>query len=409
MADRESLQWMQAEDLYSEIQSAAMFSIFGVSPTLMGSSPEETDEVFRNILEVCPSYYPAWFHRGEYMLRVGKNGDGESYMEKGFNFLAETVEDEEEFGSILFQRVEALEKLLRYDLIGKYLERAIRIFPENGTLHDELAFYLLKNQKPDTTNALRYQTKALELDPDNEYFINNLGWVYLMMGNHQEAEEHFERAIAYDHNLPGVIRNRDAARYMRKHKLSYAEFLVRPVDHRELKEMKECRDLEELEEIVTDFNADRMEAFKRKQIESAADSLHPVLDTLKYIELFLESAEETATDEEDLGFLIYDDLPKLNRNIDIFLFNYIYNSELMDQQFFIDTANALKGFYQFFRDVNLVSPGDFQQFSEIVEKRVPEMAEKIDHFLELRHDVTLTEDERETTILNLFGMNPPSE
>lgn len=46
--------------------------------------------------------------------------------------------------------------------------------------------------------ALQASRRALELEPDNQQFMNNLGWTLLEAGNSIEARSTLERAVAMD-------------------------------------------------------------------------------------------------------------------------------------------------------------------------------------------------------------------
>ena len=44
--------------------------------------------------------------------------------------------------------------------------------------------------------AVQLITKALELEPDNGYFIDSLGWAYFQQGRYPEALDQLKRAVA---------------------------------------------------------------------------------------------------------------------------------------------------------------------------------------------------------------------
>ncbi len=402
---RKSPEWQAVEQRFIEmsgINTGLSSSIVGMNPTHLGITPEEFDRGMMEILDVCPQFYPVWFVRGEYMLRIGNTDDGEHYTEKALNYVGEIVDDEEEYSRILFQKVEILEKLLRYDLAAKYMERAIRIFPENASFYDELAFYQLKLPKPDLNGALRMQLRALELEPDDEQYINNLGWVYLMREDYQRAEEHFERALSYDPDIPGGLANRDTCEYMQEHRISYYKFLLRPADREEIKDLLDDRDFEEAEELRQSYNNDRIEAFKIHHLQNKTFPTHDFLDMLQYIGNFMQSVEQSLSGEEKI--FLYENARLINQKARTLFCYFIMDADMMDEQLLKDTAEAVREFYDFLCNENLVPTEQYQQLATGIKDLTGDLSWRVEKYLHLRHDVTLEEDEREEAIARLFDL-----
>ncbi len=141
---RKTAEWREAEKWYSQLHTLSVFSIMGMGFTSGPGPAEELDRTLEEILALCPMYFPAWFHRGEFMLRIGRTPGGEEFIEKAFDYLVKIVRDEEEFRQIFSQRTGNLEKLLRYDLAVRYTEKATRLFPDTPAFYDDLAFYTLQ-------------------------------------------------------------------------------------------------------------------------------------------------------------------------------------------------------------------------------------------------------------------------
>ena len=61
-----------------------------------------------------------------------------------------------------------------------------------------LGYYIAdKNMKLDEAEDL--VERALELDPENGYYLDSLGWVYYRQGNGEDAVDYIERALL---NMP---------------------------------------------------------------------------------------------------------------------------------------------------------------------------------------------------------------
>lgn len=78
-----------------------------------------------------------------------------------------------------------------------YLEKALRIDPDNATALNSLGFILADgNIKLDT--ALGYCKRAVTQKPDNPAYLDSLGWVYYRMGKLDEALACIGKALQHD-------------------------------------------------------------------------------------------------------------------------------------------------------------------------------------------------------------------
>lgn len=59
---------------------------------------------------------------------------------------------------------------------------------------------LLSKQKDREQEAIEYLTRALELDPNNPEYLDNIGWLYYKMGDTQKALVHIKKAYDQDPN-----------------------------------------------------------------------------------------------------------------------------------------------------------------------------------------------------------------
>ncbi len=75
------------------------------------------------------------------------------------------------------------------------LEQVLDEYPENvGALND--LGYLWVEQNKNLDRALRMIQQAVEADPDNEAYLDSLGWAYFQMGRFAEAVEELKKAVA---------------------------------------------------------------------------------------------------------------------------------------------------------------------------------------------------------------------
>ncbi len=391
-------EWREAENWFKQLHASPVFSFFG-GGIMPGPDSEALDGELAKLLTFCPDYFPAWFYRGEYMLRAGKAAEGEQYIKSGFDHMAVVLEKEEEFERVLYQQVENLEKLLRYDLTAALMEKAIRLFPDTACYYDDLAYYILQLPDRDKSEALRRQEKALDLDPDNDCFINNTGWIHLMMGNFHEAEQSFNKALDFNVDNPGALKNLDTAEYMRAHKLYYLEYLLRPADMKEIRNLRENVDFEGATELCREYNTDREDAFQTHALQNKTMHPHDILNVLQPFRFFMKDVEKTMVDD----IFLYENIDLLCDNFKLFLYRFIRTREFIEEQMLLEINRSLAIFYDFLRDKNLITTDQHKRFNDRINSTIGEFSRKIEDYNRLRHDFNLQEAEREKGIEELFG------
>ncbi|UCH93086.1 MAG: tetratricopeptide repeat protein, partial [Candidatus Aminicenantes bacterium] len=377
---RKTPPWREAEQKFNQVHTWSVFSIMGVSPTL-GPTLEELDQELTEILAGCPEFFPAWFKQGEYMLRIGETAKGEEFIDKAFNHLVNIVREEEELRQMLSPRIENLEKLLRYDLAVKYLEKAIRLFPDTATYYDDLAFYILQLPDRDNSEALRRQEEALEIDPGNDYFVNNLGWVHLMNGNYQQAQEYFQKAMEFNPDNPSAWENLEAAEYMDQHRLTYFEYLLRPADMDMLNDLFKAADFQGAAELCQVYNTDRREAFKIHHLQKKNLPSHEILNILQPFKFFMNTLEKRVDDE----IFLYENMDLVHNKFKYFLYQFLLNSDNVDELLLDDICRSLTVFYDFLRETNLLTTDQYKRFVGLITPLIKEFSGKIDQFNRVRH------------------------
>lgn len=348
---RDTYEWRNAQDLFKRVYSRRpVFSIIVDGPT-PGASWAAIDYILREILEGCPQFFPALFQRGEYLLRIGKTIEGEELIGKAFNNAFDILRDEEEFSETISQRTENLGELLRYDLAAKYMDMATRLFPDNAAFYDYLAFYLLQLPGTDKSSVLNIQQKALDIEPDNESFINNLGWIFLLMGNYEEAGEHFQRAIDYSSESTAV-ENLETVRYMKERGMTYFQYLLRPTDKKKLDDLRQCVDFDEVARLCKANNSDKIEAFKIHHLQKNSLPPHEILDNLYPLKEFLTMTEESM--EAGEGIFLFENIDDFLQYSDYFISQFSNEDDMADHPLPDTTLDSLAVFYDFLQEMNVV-------------------------------------------------------
>lgn len=94
--------------------------------------------------------------------------------------------------------------ILNYELQRKeeafrVLERAVRLWPKDGGLANDLG-YLYAESDTNLPEALRLTRLAVRSAPQNGMYVDSLGWVYYKLGRRSDAVRELRRAVAL---LPG--------------------------------------------------------------------------------------------------------------------------------------------------------------------------------------------------------------
>jgi len=89
------------------------------------------------------------------------------------------------------------DKLGENRLADQAFEAALELDAENALILNNYA-YILSERDEHLNDALDMALRANELNEDNPYFLDTLGWVYFKLGRLAEAAETIEQAIAAD-------------------------------------------------------------------------------------------------------------------------------------------------------------------------------------------------------------------
>lgn len=98
----------------------------------------------------------------------------------------------------------ALHAVRKYDEAIKELGELVRLEPDNATARNNLG-YLLADRDIDYAAALEHCLEALRLKPDDPFYLDSLGWVYVKLGNYARARETFDHAQALRPDVPEVL------------------------------------------------------------------------------------------------------------------------------------------------------------------------------------------------------------
>jgi len=396
---RKAIEWRKAERAYNQIHASSVFSIMGLEPV---HKPEvdNLDRELEELLEECPNYYPALFQRAELMLRAGRSDEGEDLLSKAFNCLSDTVADETEFRNTLIQRMENLGKLLRYDLAVHYLEKAIHKYPGIALFYDYLAFYTLLPPKSNSKRALEFQKKALDMEPGNSNFMENLGWTYMVMGDYKEAERYLKIAVSRNPQDKSHADTLNTCEYIIKHQLDYYTYFLRPADKEFLTHLANDGKVEELTLLCKKYNNDRLEAFVFQHLRANSMQPHEILNIIQPFKTFMTAVEDVAGDD----IFLYENVDMLLNELKYFFYQFLVRYDHIDEAYIETVYHSICIIYKFFRETNLVNENSYNRLIERLKPLKKEFAEKIEEYYRIRYDVSLTEEKKEHHIEKLLGI-----
>ena len=118
----------------------------------------------------------------------------EDQLQRSLTVLTEGLIKYPDNTSLLYARGLILSELGKVHEHERDMRRLIKLDPENPHVYNALGYTLA-----DLTNrydeALELITKAIELNPDDAYILDSLGWVHFKLNNFDQAQVHLEQAF----------------------------------------------------------------------------------------------------------------------------------------------------------------------------------------------------------------------
>ncbi|KKK98676.1 hypothetical protein LCGC14_2640360, partial [marine sediment metagenome] len=317
-------------------------------------SAKQMDKYMGEILANCPDFFPALFYRGRYLLSIGKDSQALKFYDRGFKLLIEILEGEELIDAV-DSVIDGLEELLRFDLCCRYLKNLIKLFPNKGLYYDYLAGNVMKSKEGSISEVIALQKKAIELEPENATFIHNLGWIHLEAGNLKEAEIEMKKALKLRPDYESAAGNMAVINYLKKKKNggTFLDYLIRLLDRKKLQQLEDEEEYDELDALCADYNASRIEAFKRIMLDEHDYPPDQITNLAKTLHLFLSFVDGVLNE----GMFLYDDLHKIDISFKPIMHKFIFKHKDIDDEIFNDIYTSLTAFYGFLSQYKLLDRG----------------------------------------------------
>ena len=381
--------WQRATWDYQQLGVDAMV------PFLAGPlSQEEMIARLEKIVRKCPQFYPAILDLSLRKLSLGGDRSGEQEMEKGFHLMLELAEPHE-IGKEIDILLDNLEKFWRLDLSKHCLEVLIKRYPENALYHDSYASVL--GQMGEVDKALLHSEKAIRLEPKNQCFLSNQGWILLMAGDLEKAGPALESALALDSENDVTKGNIEVYRFLTEQGGTYFDYLLRPFDEQKMEELMDQEDWEEVDMMCASYDSSRFEAFAIDYLQNrmeATDRLPELMSTLRVFFQFVRKVDQDVHLNEDIEFM--------DENFKPIMYKFIYKFGDVDKQMVEGIYTALLEYYGFLAAKKLIPAKAFRSFRQNILGIKKELISKMTKYNAVRHDDSVAAQEKEAIREQLF-------
>ncbi|MEJ2722557.1 MAG: tetratricopeptide repeat protein, partial [bacterium] len=171
-------------------------------------SPDETARIELprtesvGLLDNAADYVRDDDFEGLYLVGISYQSVDSLESAKRYLYRARDARPDDE--RVLLNLAGVLERLKEYDEAEPILADAYALAPDDPTTCNFYG-YLLAVMGKDLDKAERLIRAALEKEPENGYYIDSLGWVYFVKGDHGKAVVELERATRFVENDPTIL------------------------------------------------------------------------------------------------------------------------------------------------------------------------------------------------------------
>jgi len=126
------------------------------------------------------------------ILRDQKNfAEAAKFYTRGLNIIGKPEADHWIY---YYARGICYERLKQWDKAEADLEKALELNPGQASVMNYLG-YSWVDQNMHLDKAMNLIRKAVDLKPNNGYYVDSLGWAYYRLGKYEDAVNHLERAV----------------------------------------------------------------------------------------------------------------------------------------------------------------------------------------------------------------------
>lgn len=142
-------------------------------------------------MDLFPNQPIPYFYNGVGYMRLKKYQKAVAPFKEGREFVYEDMLLLEQFYANL---AEVYNTLQEYENSDKEFEKALELDPNNSYILNNYAYYLaLRKEKLD--KAEKFSKHSLEINPGNVSYLDTYGWILFRQEKYNEAKTYFEKAI----------------------------------------------------------------------------------------------------------------------------------------------------------------------------------------------------------------------
>jgi tetratricopeptide (TPR) repeat protein len=187
----------EALKIYPNYQNALL--LMGNAKYKLYDSLPEARWYYEQTIKMRPDYYEGNFNLGTILLAKKHYAESIPYLKKSL------IKGSDKFEP-WFYLGDAYMNLNNADSAIYYYQNALKIKPNTAIVHYKIGLCYAK-LKNDFSNGFAHLNKAIQLDPTNHTFYEDLGVAHGINQEYQKAIEAFERGIKVKPDYPPFYRN----------------------------------------------------------------------------------------------------------------------------------------------------------------------------------------------------------
>jgi len=130
----------------------------------------------------------------ELLLYLAREGDN---LEGAIDTYERVVEVEQDSDQYYFSLGVLYDEAGQSDKVRYAMEKAIELNPKNAVALNYLG-YSLSLESEDLDYAESLVKRALEIEPNNGYYMDSLGWIYYKKGRFEDAYHYIAKALEFE-------------------------------------------------------------------------------------------------------------------------------------------------------------------------------------------------------------------
>lgn len=161
---------------------------------------EEAIQYYEKAVELDPTFAMAYLGLEGANSGLGNTKESIAAVEKAKSFSEKLTDKEKLYLEAAYARVVEEDQEKRF----KILQNIASKYPKEKDAHYALGWYY-QSRVRDREKAIEEYNKVLELDPNHESALNQIGYTYWGMSNYDKAVEYFKKAASVNPESPNPL------------------------------------------------------------------------------------------------------------------------------------------------------------------------------------------------------------